>query len=111
MSETPPHEPIDTLLFWRIGEWGRVTFPHATDASVLKHLDKELAELHERPDNGEEMADVVMLVAHLAYRHGYDLLAEVARKFAICKTRKWGEPDADGVVEHIRDEAATEPMR
>jgi hypothetical protein len=31
------------------------------------------------------------------------LKAAVEEKFAIVKRRKWSKPDAQGVVEHIRD--------
>ena len=30
------------------------------------------------------------------------LFAEVERKLAICRTRTWGPPDENGVVEHVR---------
>jgi hypothetical protein len=90
-------------LFRAIGEWGDRTFPASTDHSKLIHLAKEFDELREDPGSGEEMADMVMLIAHIAYSHGIDLLAEIERKFQIVQARQWGEPDADGVVEHIRE--------
>lgn len=90
-------------LFQRVADWADVTFPASTDHSKLAHLRKELAELEERPDSAEEMAGVVMLVCHLARAHGVDLAAAIEQKLAICRARTWGAPDADGVVEHVRE--------
>ena len=91
-----------TDVFSEVGAWGAETFPASTDASKLKHLMKEVAELAANPSSAEEMADVVMLVSHLAYAHGIDLTAAIRYKLEICRQRTWGEPDADGVVEHVR---------
>jgi NTP pyrophosphatase (non-canonical NTP hydrolase) len=96
----------DRTVFVEIGEWGAETFPASTDHSKLTHLFLEVGELKARPASGEEMADVVMLVSHLAYAHGVDLMAEIRKKLEICRARTWGEPDADGVVEHVRLAAA-----
>jgi NTP pyrophosphatase (non-canonical NTP hydrolase) len=91
-------------IFLEIGEWGEQTFPRSTDHSKLTHLAKEFEELKADPTSGEEMADMVMLISHLAYAHGIDLMAELQRKLRICRARHWGLPDLDGVVEHIRQE-------
>lgn len=99
--------PSDAQPFARlqreIGEWGDRTFPQATPASIVAHLQREAAELKERPWSREEMADVAMLLCHLAHRQGIDLQTEVEQKFALNRMRKWGKPDAEGVVEHIRE--------
>ena len=94
-------------LFREVAEWGATTFPKSTDHAKLTHLDKEVAELHAAPSSGEEMADVVMILCHLAYAHGVDMADEIRRKLAICRTRTWGEPDADGCVEHVREVPAS----
>lgn len=96
-------------IFQRVGRWGAATFPASTDWAKLVHLRKELAELEERPDSAEEMADVVMLVCHLAHAHGVDLAAAIDWKLDICQRRIWGPPDADGVVEHVRLAPAARP--
>lgn len=82
--------------------WARATFPHETTESVVKHLRKEVVELANAPGDPGEIADCLILVARLADRHGIDLAAAVHAKLAILRTREWGEPDADGVVEHVR---------
>lgn len=83
--------------------WGRETFPQSTDASKVAHLLKEVKELERQPSSPEEMADVLMILAHLAGAHNVDLAAEISRKLSICREREWGGPDADGVVEHVRE--------
>lgn len=89
-----------------IWEWARVTFPRSTAESWSRHLLKEAHELAAEPTSGEEMADVFHLLVSAARVAGVDLVAEVARKFAINRTRTWGQPDALGVVEHIREAAS-----
>lgn len=91
----------DRLLL-DVGAWAHETFPTSTDHSRLVHLARELEELRADPSDGEEMADLAILLAHHAYMHGVDLLAEVERKMATNRRRQWNAPDSDGVVEHIR---------
>lgn len=103
---------MDLAEFQReVGEWGRETFPNSTPETIAAHLKKEAKELKEAIDlrNGdeiwpvtEELADVFLLLLHLSHRYGLDLIEEGQKKFAVCKTRRWGDPDAEGVVEHIR---------
>jgi NTP pyrophosphatase (non-canonical NTP hydrolase) len=84
-----------------IKEWGLKTFPMATKDSIICHLQKEVKELKESY-NPEEAADCFILLCHLANKLGCDLLEEAEKKMVINKQRKWGKPDKDGVVEHIR---------
>lgn len=102
-------ERSDDTLLVEVGEWGAQTFPASTDRAKLAHLAKEFDELKADPSSGEEMADMVMILSHLAYAHGIDLMAEIRRKLAVCRGRRWGDPDADGVVEHIRERSAAPP--
>lgn len=85
-------------------EWAEETFgpgydPHAKAA----HLLKEAKELRDDPTDPEEMADVLMILGHLAAGAGVDLAAEVRKKLEKNRQREWGEPDGDGVVEHVRE--------
>lgn len=98
-------EDVSTLdsLAGAIWPWARATFPQATADSWSKHLLKEARELADEPTSGEEMADVFHLLVGLARVSGVDLVGEVARKFAINRARAWGHPDADGIVEHVRE--------
>ena len=87
-----------------VGEWGNVTFPKGTPDSLVAHLRKEMEELAET-HSPEEGADCFLLLLHHAHRCGYDLMIEAFKKFEINKWRKWGKPNKDGVVEHIRGES------
>lgn len=100
-----PSVPTLDSVVREIHDWQAVTFPRATPASVVEHLRREVVELESDPSNAMELADVVFLAIGLAYETGVDLRAILAEKLAINRARVWGEPDADGVVEHVREEA------
>lgn len=92
----------------QIGTWADETFAPDGDyrgPSIVAHLAKEVRELAENPRDMEELADCVILLCHLAHQNGGNLQAAIARKFEINKRRKWGQPDVDGVVEHVRSDA------
>lgn len=80
--------------------WANATFTSATNSSRAAHLRREAEELCRDPDDLEEAADIFMLLAHLT--HGRDLAGAVRAKLEKNKARKWGTPDAEGVVEHVR---------
>lgn len=89
------------------GAWANATF--AADGGyrgpgIVAHLAKEVAELAENPRDMEELADCMLLLFHLAHQNGGNLQAAIARKLEINKRRKWGKPDAQGVVEHVREQ-------
>lgn len=87
--------------------WQTVTFPHATPASVVEHLRREVAELVNDPTDTSELADVVFLAVALAHELGIGvdgLTRIVANKLAINRRRTWMAPDGMGVVEHVREE-------
>jgi hypothetical protein len=98
-----PERPHLEDVLAEVVAWGRETFPTSTDRSKIAHLRKEVDELAERPMDGTEMADVLMILAHLAGAYDVDLTTMVRHKLAVCRTRTWGAPDADGVVEHVRE--------
>ena len=57
------------------------------------------------PPEGEEVAaDCFLLLLHYAHRRGFSLLNAADRKFTENTLRRWGQPDAEGVVEHEREE-------
>jgi hypothetical protein len=72
----------------------------------LHHLAKEIQELIAKPDDSMEYADCLILLLD-AYRMSggnADSLVETCyEKMEINRKRKWGTPDENGVVEHIRD--------
>lgn len=88
------------------GAWANATF--APDGgyrgqSIVAHLAKEVVELAENPRDMVEVADCMLLLMHLAHQNGGDLRSAMARKLEINRHRKWGKPDANGVVEHVRE--------
>lgn len=99
-----------------VGMWQDRTFPAKTNSSIIEHLSREVAELKRAGQNHAlvrnelsfkemcvELADVCMLSFGLAH-HLNVLLSDVTReKLEINKKRKWGTPDAQGVVEHITE--------
>lgn len=103
--ERPPG-PVDTLdtLRAEINAWQREAFVHRTPHSIATHLLREAMELHQRPDALDEAADVFMLLVGLT--EGRDLVRAVREKLERNRRRIWGQPDADGVVEHIAEGAA-----
>ncbi len=86
-----------------INAWATATFPGTNERSKAEHLRREAAELAAKPTDTEEMADVFILLANLTGYLGVDLAAAVEAKMAKNRKRKWGAPDAQGVVEHVRD--------
>lgn len=99
--------------FEKITAWQKKTFPDATALSKIAHLKKELPELEEAIKNDwpntaavMEFADCFFLLFGSAASAGLDyetIIAGIEQKFEINKSRKWGKPDENGVVEHIRE--------
>jgi hypothetical protein len=90
-------------------EWQKATFGDATALSKLHHLAKEVQETIEAIEKGEpaepEFADLFILTIGATGSYGLDanrLLEICEDKMAVNRERKWGKPDANGVVEHIR---------
>ena len=88
-----------------VGEWGDKTFnPKRGNNSkaIVHHLIKEVGELLDS-NASDEAADCFLLLLHHAHTLNYDLLTEAKKKMKINRKRKWGKPDANGVVEHIKN--------
>lgn len=106
-------------LFDDIVKFQKETFPDSNAYSKAKHLEKEVAELLEdlTRDYGEdpkadseatkmEYADCFILLFGSANAYGIsydDLEVIISQKMDINKKRKWGKPDKDGVVLHLKD--------
>lgn len=114
------------------GQWADSTFLQSTEQTICAHFAREAVELvgigtmmqaianrvRKAQANGTyqdtfvgdagpgEAADCYLLLLHLLHKQGFSLETSAMLKFAILKNRQWGEPDAQGVVEHIREEAA-----
>jgi len=100
----------DEALFERIAAWSMATFPAGTPASHAKHLAREVEELAANPTDELEWADVAILAIGAVARSGGSLMRAIERKHEINLTRQWGQPDADGVVEHVRAAQHQEEM-
>jgi NTP pyrophosphatase (non-canonical NTP hydrolase) len=105
-----------------VHQWADSTFGHDRKVTAaLHHLKQEVPELIDaiektgitkRPENGNpeiefEFADCFILILNAASKYGLtaDQLMEIAqKKLQICKERKWGKPDENGVVNHIKAE-------
>ena len=95
-----------------ISDWAESQFPNQPTLSKCKHLEKEAKELSEAMSNiwrGEaktELADCFMLLLNIASRLKLDasgVIQIIRVKLEINKSRKWGKPDENGVVEHIEE--------
>ena len=103
----PEHggRPHDLDVFQAtIGAWAAATFPEETEAGVLAHLKREVAdELHAgcEPD---ELADAGILLCQLATKRGLSLWKLMEAKHAVCVGRRWGPMNSEGFQEHVRCE-------
>jgi len=88
----------------RIFDWGKETFGAKQRASgVYAHLVREMKELGDDLNNGEELADCTILLFELAGFAGVDLLDEVEKKHKINQGREWGDVEEDGSILHIKE--------
>lgn len=104
--------------FESVTKWQRETFGNATPASKTHHLIEEVQELlqeaekypfEDRAALGKELADCFILLMGVANSAGFsykEVCVEISRKMHINKSRKWGIPDANGVVKHVTEGGA-----
>jgi NTP pyrophosphatase (non-canonical NTP hydrolase) len=98
------------VQFNEISAWQKQTFGQATPLSKIAHLAEELEELVEdlkskNPERRLEFADCFFLLFGAAAAYGMtyqDICNAIQEKFEINKARKWGIPDENGVVKHIK---------
>jgi hypothetical protein len=97
--------------FNEITAWQKQTFGQATPISKIGHLAEELQELvadlkNNNPDRRLEYADCFFLLFGSAAADGMsyqDICNAIQEKFEINKRRRWGKPDENGIVKHIKD--------
>lgn len=102
---------MNEVLFNAIHAWQKETFGQATPLSKLAHLQEEVEELiadlkSNNPKRRLEYADCFLLLFGSAAADGMsyqDITDCINEKFEINKTRKWGKPNSNGVVNHIKD--------
>lgn len=111
-------------LMNEISKWSDMTFDNGNFSRnralpISYHLQKESVELTKsistcqkidcfdtRISVHEELADVFMLLLDTATHFGInadELMTITHNKLEVNKKRKWGHPDENGVVEHVRD--------
>ncbi len=96
--------------FEEISAWQKKTFGEATALSKIAHLKEEITELEWdlcSPDSNArlEYADCFLLLFGSAAAHGMsyeDICNCIEEKMKINYKRKWGKPDRNGVVNHIK---------
>lgn len=104
--------------FNEISKWQKETFGQATSLSKLAHLSQEVVELKDAINDEDhtidhekiravkmEFADCFLLLFGSAASYGMtykDCIDAIQQKFEINKNRKWGKPDSNGVVNHIK---------
>lgn len=97
--------------FEEITAWQKATFGKATSLAKIEHLKEEIEELKidivmNADTKRLEFADCFTLLFGAAAAEGmsyYDICSAIQEKHEINKSRKWGNPDANGVVKHIKD--------
>jgi hypothetical protein len=100
----------DSITAWADSVFGKDRKPEY----ILQHLKKEIEELIKDPSSLEEYADVGILWLNAAKKTGYDvddLYFAIVGKMWVNKCRKWGKMDENGVVEHIRENEASDGER
>ena len=114
---------MNEISEWSDEQFNEGVFNHERSLPIAHHLKKESEELIEalsiffsnrKTDDfsikieniGEELADVFMLILDCATHMGYDsddLVTAAFNKLEVNRGRKWGKPDKNGVVEHIKN--------
>ena len=97
-----------------IAQWQKKTFgPLRSVAGAAAHLKRECDEILEMDHSdknalAEEIADAYFLFVQMAQLmediHGIDIGTVILDKLRKNRSRTWNEPDAEGVVEHVRGE-------
>lgn len=108
---------MEKLQFDYVIKWQNETFGKATAKSKIAHLRQEVKELQSElnwgnnnsiDDNNStlmEFADCFILLFGAASSYGMtyeDICKSINDKMEINKQREWGEPDKDGIVNHIK---------
>lgn len=100
--------------FDQITQWNDETFPQSNTFSTLAHLQDEILEVidalnantfHEA-EIPKEFADCFILLFAAAHKAGMsydDITRAIDEKMQINYKRKWGAPDGNGVVHHVKE--------
>jgi len=102
---------MNSKQFIEVTDWQKETFGESTALSKIAHLKEEVEELetdvfHQAKDRRLEFADCFLLLFGAAKADGMsyeDICDAIDEKMSINRKRKWGKPDENGVVNHIKD--------
>ena len=86
-------------------QWAKETFKGQPLSGKFADLRREISELQDDPKDVMEYADCYSLLVDIAAKNGIylsDIHSAAIRKLAINKKRKWGSPNPDGSIEHIK---------
>lgn len=89
----------------RVGDWGEEIMtqsPNFSDKDCLIHLMEEVGELVRDCGDGSEMADIMLIIMHLAYRKGIDLGKEMESKFQHCVDSEWHYAEDSGRMRRVK---------
>lgn len=96
------------IILTDVAEFSDSTFGSGRPFTApLHHLKKEVDEVIES-GAVDEYADCLLLLLD-SYRKRHpeldadDLIEAAYQKLKVCRQRKWGNADENGVIEHIRD--------
>lgn len=103
---------MNKQLFKEVTEWQEATFSVINPIGLLNHLEQEVEELksdirNDNPDKRLEYADCFILLMGAAKADGMsyeDICQAISEKLEINKKRVWGEPDSNGVINHVKEE-------
>jgi hypothetical protein len=101
--------PVDGLAAFmeRHRAWIERTFPrNATTEGITRHIEKECAEVRQKPDDLDEWIDILILGIHGYWRNGgtaEDLLPRLNRKLTRNESRRYVmKDDPNEPIEHDR---------
>ncbi len=97
-------------LFKEVTDWQEATFKEIKAMPLLRHLGQEVEEVIVSSLIGDtdirlEFADCFILLMGAAKADGMsyeDICNAISEKLEINKKRVWGEPDSNGVINHIK---------
>lgn len=98
------HETQQTIGAWQVATFGPLPSPSMGVIRAQDEMD-ELADAviaGDRDLMGREIADVVIVLSGMAEQLGIDLQAEIDRKMAINRARKWATA-GDGTGRHVKE--------
>lgn len=98
-KKTPLVHTIHTLTD-DIVQWADAVFPDRQPQAAFLKMFEEMGELIKNPRNGEEYADVCIMLFDLAHMHGVDLTYAILAKMATNRGRIWEKTDS-GTFQHV----------